>query len=97
MSVFKAYKSALDDAEFMMGTERGRLAVTLDILTDTLIVAGAHAVHCRHPRRADAPSEDVQTISKNLNDAKHLIQSVIREIEQGQQGAEPNGSPHGRS
>src|SRR5580698_900031 len=36
----------LERFEFMMGAERGRLAVTLDMLTDALILIGQHGVYC---------------------------------------------------
>ena len=44
----------LERFEFMMGAERGRLAVTLDMLTDALILIGQHGVYCL--RRAIPPS-----------------------------------------
>ena len=40
----------LERFEFMMGPERGRLAVTLDMLTDALILIGQHGVYCASTR-----------------------------------------------
>jgi hypothetical protein len=40
MSVFDEKRAELDRHEFMMGLERGRLAVALDLLTDALILVG---------------------------------------------------------
>ena len=38
MSVYEDRKQALEEYEFRMGVERGRLAVTLDLLTDALVL-----------------------------------------------------------
>ena len=38
MSVYDDRREEFEKYEFMMGTPRGRLAVTLDILTDALVV-----------------------------------------------------------
>jgi len=40
MNVFDAKRAELEQHEFMMGVERGRLAVALDLLTDSLIMVG---------------------------------------------------------
>jgi hypothetical protein len=47
MSVYEDRKQALEEHEFRMGLERGRLAVTLDLLTDALVLVGQHGVYCR--------------------------------------------------
>ncbi len=55
MSVFDDYREELEKHEFMMGTARGRLAVSLDRLTDAMILIGQHGVYCtssRNPSRA---------------------------------------------
>jgi len=44
MSVYEDRKQALEEYEFRMGLERGRLAVTLDLLTDALVLVGQHGV-----------------------------------------------------
>jgi hypothetical protein len=46
MSVFDEQRAELERHEFMMGVERGRLAVALDLLTDALIMVGQHGVYC---------------------------------------------------
>jgi hypothetical protein len=46
MSVFEEKRGELEHHEFMMGLERGRLAVALDLLTDSLILVGQHGVYC---------------------------------------------------
>ena len=79
-SVFDEYHDQLDDATFMLGKGKGHLAVTLDILTDALVTTGMHAIHCRHPRKQDEPSEDLQTIVRNIEDAKLLIQRVMSQL-----------------
>ena len=44
MSVFDDKKDELEKHEFMMGPARGRLAVTLDALTDALVLVGQHGL-----------------------------------------------------
>jgi hypothetical protein len=43
---FRRKRAELQRHEFMMGVERGRLAVALDLLTDSLILVGQHGVYC---------------------------------------------------
>ena len=44
MTVFDEKRADLEKYEFMMGAARGRLAVALDLLTDSLILTGQHGV-----------------------------------------------------
>ena len=44
MSIFDEKRTELERHEFMMGMERGRLAVALDLLTDSLIMVGQHEI-----------------------------------------------------
>ena len=64
----------------MMGVPRGRLAVTLDVLTDALVLVGQHGVYCQSSRQAGKPAMDIQLISKSITDAKELIASVMSEL-----------------
>jgi hypothetical protein len=77
MTVYQERKDDLERYEFMMGLERGRLAVTLDCITDALVLVGQHGVYCQSARQAGKPAMDIQLISKSLNDAKELIGSVL--------------------
>lgn len=70
----------------MMGTNRGRLAVTLDVLTDALVLVGQHGVYCQSARQPGKPAMDIQVITKSIVDAKDLISSVMREIKLAQKG-----------
>jgi hypothetical protein len=81
MSVFDDRKEELEKHEFMMGPARGRLAVTLDVLTDTLVLVGQHGVYCQSARQPGKPAMDVQIILKSLNDAKELVSSVMHELQ----------------
>jgi hypothetical protein len=64
----------------MMGVPRGRLAVTMDMLTDALVLVGQHGVYCRSDRNPSQPSNDMQMVLKAINDAKELIGTVMEEL-----------------
>jgi len=81
MSVYEDRKQELEKYEFMMGVTRGRLAVTMDALTDALVLVGQHGVYCQSARQPGKPAMDVQIILKCLNDSKELIRSVMEELE----------------
>jgi hypothetical protein len=85
MSVFDDRKEELEKYEFMMGVPRGRLAVTLDLLTDALTLAGQHGVYCQSRRYPGRPVMDVELILKSLNDAKELIKTVMEELQKGRE------------
>ena len=78
--VFKERREELEKHEFMMGIPRGRLAVTLDVLTDALVLVGQHGVYCQSARQPGKPAMDVQIIAKSITDAKELIASVMQEL-----------------
>ena len=81
MSIYEERKAALEEYEFRMGIERGRLAVTLDLLTDALVLVGQHGVYCQSARQPGMPAMDIQMISHSLTGAKELIASVMAEIQ----------------
>jgi hypothetical protein len=64
----------------MMGVPRGRLAVTLDLLTDALVLVGQHGVYCQSARQPGKPAMDIQIITKQIVDAKDLISGVMSEL-----------------
>ncbi len=64
----------------MFGKQRGRLAVTLDLVTNALVLVGQHGVYCRSNRDPGIPVMDIQLIQGELTKAKELIQSVMEEI-----------------
>jgi hypothetical protein len=80
MSIYQERRDDLERHEFMMGLERGRLAVALDLLTDALVLVGQHGVYCQSARQPGKPAMDIQIISKCLTDAKELVTSVMDEI-----------------
>lgn len=79
-SPFDKHRDALEVHETMMGPARGRLAVALDLLTDSLALVGQHGVYCRSERFPGQPKMDVALILEQLSDAKELVQSAIEEI-----------------
>jgi hypothetical protein len=82
MTVFDDQKDELERYEFMMGIPRGRLAVTLDLLTDALAFVGQHGVYCQSARQPGKPAMDIQIIMQNITGAKELVQSVMRALEE---------------
>jgi len=80
MSVYEDRKQALEEHEFRMGLERGRLAVTLDLLTDALVLVGQHGVYCQSDRFPGRPKMDIALVLEQLDDAKQLLQSAMEEV-----------------
>ena len=64
----------------LKGLERGRLAVTLDLLTDALVLVGQHGVYCQSARQAGKPAMDIQMITNSITSAKELVSSVMAEL-----------------
>jgi hypothetical protein len=85
MSVYQERKDELERHEFMMGRERGRLAVTLDCITDAMVLVGQHGVYCQSARQAGKPAMDIQLITKSLTDAKELVSSVLEDMARARQ------------
>ena len=86
MTVYQERREELEKQEFMLGLERGRLAITLDLLTDALVLVGQHGVYCQSARQVGKPAMDIQLISKCLTDAKELVAGVMDEIKSRQAG-----------
>jgi len=87
MNIFDEKRSELERHEFMMGVERGRLAVALDLLTDSLILVGQHGVYCASSRHPSKPALDLQAVLSGMEGAKALIQSVMEEIRKNRETA----------
>jgi hypothetical protein len=85
MSVYEDRREELEKHEFMMGIPRGRLAVSLDILTDALVLVGQHGVYCQSARQPGKPAMDIQMITRSISDAKELISSVMEELKSGEE------------
>ena len=80
MDIFDEKRAELEKHEFMMGRERGRLAVALDLLTDSLIMVGQHGVYCASSRNPSKPALDLQAVLSGMEGAKELIQSGMEEL-----------------
>jgi hypothetical protein len=83
LSIFDKHRVALEHHETMMGSARGRLAVALDLLTDSLALVGQHGVYCRSERLPGKPKMDIALILDQLDDAKQLVQSAMDELRRG--------------
>jgi hypothetical protein len=77
MSVFEDRRSLLEHLEFKHGSVRGRLAASLDILSDAQITIGTHAAYCKQPRDPSRPTKDIEEALKHLDHAKELLADVL--------------------
>ena len=77
MSAFEKHHEELEKHETMMGRDRGRLAVAMDLLTDALAMVGQHGVYCQSTRLPGKPTLDIAFVVEQIGDAKELLQSVI--------------------
>ncbi|MGB8542098.1 MAG: hypothetical protein WCD49_10735 [Candidatus Acidiferrales bacterium] len=77
MTAFDEHREELEHYETMMGPYRGRLAVTLDLLTNALVLVGQHGVYCHSNRDANVPVMDIRIVTAEIGKAKELIQSVM--------------------
>jgi hypothetical protein len=80
MSVFDKHHDALELHETRLGAAPGRLAVALDLLTDSLALVGQHGVYCRSERIIGQPKMDIALVLEYLGDAKQLVQSAMDEL-----------------
>ena len=80
MSAFQEHKEELERYEQMFGRERGRLAVSLDRMTNALVLVGQHGVYCTSQRNPTLPAMDLRMITQELVHAKELVQSVMEEL-----------------
>jgi hypothetical protein len=79
-SAFEEHKDELEHFEQMFGRDRGRLAVSLDRLTNALVLVGQHGVYCTSHRNPTLPAMDLRMITQELAHAKELVQSVMEEL-----------------
>ena len=80
MSAFDEHQEELERYEQMFGRDRGRLAVSLDRITNALVLVGQHGVYCTSQRNPTLPAMDLRMINQELTHAKELIQSVMQQI-----------------
>ena len=80
MSVYDKRRDELEAHETMMGPARGRLAVALDLLTDSMALVGQHGVYCRSERLPGQPKMDIALVLEQLTDAKELVQSAMEAL-----------------
>src|SRR5678816_4636314 len=79
-SPFDKHRDTLEHHETMMGSARGRLAVALDLLTDSLALVGQHGVYCKSERFPGKPRMDIALVLEQVEDAKQLVQSAMEEL-----------------
>ncbi|MGC2527139.1 MAG: hypothetical protein WA639_05305 [Candidatus Acidiferrum sp.] len=86
MNAFDEHKDELEHYEQMYGRERGRLAVSLDRMTNALVLVGQHGVYCTSQRNPMVPAMDLRMIAQELEHAKQLVQSVMEELKRAREG-----------
>ena len=79
-SPFEKHRDTLERHETMMGSARGRMAVALDLVTDSMALVGQHGVYCRSDRFPGQPKMDIALVLEQLEDAKQLMQSAMDEL-----------------
>ena len=89
MSAFQEHKEELEHYEQMFGMERGRLAVSLDRMTNALVLVGQHGVYCTSQRNPAVPAMDLRMIAQELTHAKELVQSVMEELRRAKHAPGP--------
>ena len=80
MSAFQEHRDELEHYEQMLGRDRGRLAVSLDRLTNALVLVGQHGIYCTSSRNPAVPVMDVRMVVQELVHAKELVQAVMEEL-----------------
>jgi len=80
MNAFEEHKDELEKYEQMFGKERGRLAVSMDRITNALVLVGQHGVYCTSQRNAAVPAMDLRVVVQELTHAKELVQAVMEEM-----------------
>jgi hypothetical protein len=75
MAAFDEHREELEHYETMMGQHRGRLAVTLDLLTNALVLVGQHGVYCHSNRDENVPVMDIRIVTAEIGKAKELIKA----------------------
>ncbi|HKM82624.1 MAG TPA: hypothetical protein VKO18_11305 [Terriglobia bacterium] len=80
MNAFEEHQEELEKYEQMFGKERGRLAVSLDRITNALVLVGQHGVYCTSQRNPMVPAMDLRMIVQELTHAKELVQAVMEEM-----------------
>lgn len=85
MNAFDEHKEELEHYEQMYGRERGRIAVSLDRMTNALVLIGQHGVYCTSQRNPAVPAMDLRIVTQELEHAKQLVQSVMEELKRSRE------------
>ena len=80
MSVFEDRRELLENLEFKHGLVRGRLAASMDILSDAQVTIGTHAAYCKQPRDPSRPTRDIEEALRLLDHVKELLADVLRTL-----------------
>jgi hypothetical protein len=92
MGVFEKHREELEHYETMMGPQRGRLAVSLDLLTNAMVLIGQHGIYCRSAANPQQTPRDMRIVNDELQNAKQLIQSVMETLRAERDAREASGA-----
>jgi hypothetical protein len=59
--------------------------VSLDRMTNALVLVGQHGVYCTSQRNPTLPAMDIRVIAQELTHAKELVQSVMQELKKARE------------
>jgi len=88
MSAFEKHKKNWTNSSRCLVASGGRLAVSLDRLTNALVLVGQHGVYCTSQRNPTVPAMDLRIINQELVHAKELVQSVMEELRRAREKKE---------
>ncbi len=77
MSVFRERAELIDHLVFKLGTQRGRLAACMDILTDLTVVLGTHTAYCQKGKSDARPAADIRVALQQVAHVKELIATLL--------------------
>ncbi len=69
----------LDDFEFQYGSQAGKLALAMDLISDAEIASGMLAVYCRNGLDPSRPRPDVEQLQNTVRTVRTLVKAAFRE------------------
>jgi hypothetical protein len=77
----EALYEKLEDMETQYGSQAGKLAMAMDLITDAEISAGQLSVYCKNSMDPRRPHPDLENLQKYITAVRALIKEAFRERE----------------